>query len=298
MKHRLLLGAHISIAGGLDKSIERAMSINCTTEQVFVKSNRQWTSKPLDNIEIKKFKEAAHHSTINPIVAHAGYLINLGSPDAAVVAKSISSLQDELSRCEQLAIPYLVVHPGSIGNTDKKEALLAIATHLSHILHAIPGSTKLLLEIMAGQGNSIGKTLEELAQIIGAITLKKRIGICFDTCHAWAAGYDFHTPTKYASLWKLFDEIIGLKHLQVIHLNDSKNIVGSQVDRHEDIGKGTLGLEPFRLIMNDEQFFDIPKIIETPKTSLDDDLANLKTLVKLISPATRQQLIIPQGLLD
>jgi deoxyribonuclease IV len=295
MKHRLLLGAHISIAGGLEKSIERGESIFCTTMQIFVKSNRQWVSKPLTEEEIKNFQHATHNSSVNPIVAHAGYLINLGSPDSSVVHKSLQSLKEELERCELLGVPYLVFHPGSIGNAEKKASLLTIATRINEVFDAVPGKTKLLLETMAGQGNCIGQSFEDLAFIMNTISTKKRVGICFDTCHVWAAGFDFSTPKKYTALWHQFDDIIGLNHLFAMHINDSKNDCGSQVDRHEDIGKGKLGIEAFRLIMNDEQLFTIPKILETPKKSLEDDLRNLKTLVDLITPATQRKLNIPQG---
>lgn len=294
MKQRLLLGAHISIAGGLDQAIVRGKSIGCTTIQIFVKSNRQWAARPLSQEEITQFKQTATQANIHPIVAHAAYLINLGSPDEIVVQKSIDSFTTELMRCQYLGIPYLVVHPGSSLGTNGQTCITTIANNLNQILATTNSSTMVLLETTAGQGANIGYTFEQLAAIYHKIINKEQVGICFDTCHAWAAGYDFSTPARYAKLWHHFDDAIGIEHLKVMHLNDSKNLCGSRIDRHEDIGKGKLGLEPFRLIMNDERLFAIPKIIETPKNTLADDTRNMRTLINLLTPETQKRLIIPQ----
>ena len=296
MKHRLLLGAHMSIAGNIDQSFDRAESIGCTTMQIFVKSNRQWFTAPLADEKIRKFRHKAKSSPVNPIVAHAAYLINLGSPHNDIAEKSLKSFTEELQRAELLSIPYLVVHPGASLGGDEKIALLKTSIAINQAIIKVPGSTIILLETMAGQGSTLGTTFEQLAAIIEDIHDQKRIGVCFDTCHTWAAGYDASTSTKYEKMWREFDSIIGLQKLHALHLNDSKNECNSRVDRHEDIGKGKIGLESFKLLMNDERFFDIPKILETPKESMADDARNMKTLVNLLSPATRKKLEIAEKL--
>lgn len=297
MKHRLLLGAHMSIADSIDQSFDRAQSIGCTTMQIFVKSNRQWFTAPLADEKIIAFRQKAKSSSVNPIVAHTAYLINLGSPHDDVAEKSLKSFTEELQRAEVLGIPYLVVHPGAALDGDEKTALKKTSAGINEALKKVHGSTIILLETMAGQGSTLGATFEQIAAIIDDIHDKKRIGVCFDTCHTWAAGYDASTHQKYEKMWNLFDTTIGLKKLYCLHLNDSKNECGTHVDRHEDIGKGKIGLELFKLLMNDERFFDIPKILETPKCDPADDKRNIKTLVSLISPKSHQQLIIEKELL-
>ena len=276
------LGAHVSAAGGLYKAIDIGEELGCTTIQIFTANNRQWAFNDLTENEIAPFIEQQKESQITIVISHASYLINLGSPTKMVAARSKKALKAELMRCEQLSIPYLVLHPGSRLESDEETCIKAIATSLQAILEEVPGQCMILLEIMAGQGSSIGSTLEQLAAIQALIHLKKRIGICFDTCHAFAAGYDFTTPESYKDFWNTFDRIIGLEHLKAIHLNDSQKAKGSHVDRHADIGKGAIGIEAFRLIMNDKRFANIPKIIETPLTSLDDHVRNLQVLRKLI----------------
>lgn len=282
-QHRLLLGAHMSIAKGFAKAIEDGASIDCTTIQIFTKSNQQWHAKPLSSQEIEEFKEASKKYNITPTIAHAAYLINLGSPDAATAKKSIAAVTIELNRCEQLGIAYLVLHPGSHLATNEEECLLRIAHNLDLALADAPGQTIVALEIMAGQGSSVCYSFEHLATIINNSSYKDRIGICFDTAHAFAAGYDFRTEKSYANLWEQFDAVIGLNNLKVVHINDSKKDLGSYVDRHENIGKGTIGLEAFRLLFNDIRFFDVPKILETPKKTLEEDALNMETLKSLIS---------------
>jgi len=290
-KQRLVLGAHMSISGGLEQSVLRGESIGCTTIQIFTKSNRQWKARPLKSEEIELFKKTAQESSINPIVAHTSYLINIGAADKEIQKKSKDSLQQELVRCEQLEIPYLVLHPGSYTNGTETTCLETIAHTLNDIFADTPGKTMILLENMPGQGSTVGRSFEQLATIYEQSTYQKRLGICFDTCHAFAAGYDFRTEEGYKSLWETFDTILGLNLLKCIHLNDSKKNLGSRVDRHEHIGKGNIDLEAFKFLMNDQRFFDTAKIIETPKNDLTDDKKNLETLIKLLSEENRKKLL-------
>jgi len=277
-----LLGAHVSAAGGLYKAIDIGEELGCTTIQIFTTNNRQWSFDELAESEIAPFIERQKESHISIVISHASYLINLGSPTKLVAARSKKALKAELMRCEQLFIPYLVLHPGSRLESSEETCIKAIAASIQESLEEVPGKCMILLEIMAGQGSSIGSTLEQLAAIKELIASKNRIGICFDTCHAFAAGYDFTTPETYKEFWNTFDHIIGLEHLKAMHLNDSQKAKDSHVDRHADIGKGAIGLEAFRLIMNDKRFINIPKIIETPLTTLNDHVRNLQVLRKLI----------------
>jgi len=289
-KARLLLGAHMSIAGGVERSIEQGASIGCTTIQIFTKSNRQWHAKPLTHEEATLFRTLAKNSNIDPIVAHATYLINVGAPDKDIEKKSINAVIDELERCSLLGIPYLVLHPGSHVNTNEDECLKRIAHNLDIILESAPGNTKILLETMAGQGSTVCYTFEHIATIRNLSHHKHRIGVCFDTCHAFSAGYDFTTPHGYKAMWEQFDNIIGLDHLHVIHINDSMKELDSRVDRHADIGKGKIGLEAFSMLFNDPRFFNIPKILETPKTTLEDYARNMGILKELLNEQTRKTL--------
>ncbi len=289
-KHRLLLGAHMSIAGGLEKSIERGESIGCTTIQIFTKSNRQWHANPLSQSAIDLFKQTAAASTIDPIVVHATYLINIGAADKKVEAASVQALAKELATCQLLDIPYLVLHPGSFVNGTPQEGIARIINNLDTVLEIVPGKSMIILEIMAGQGSVMGTSFEQLATILAGAAHKKRLGICFDTCHAFAAGYDFRSEAGYTKMWHEFDTILGLDALKVIHVNDSKKGLGSRVDRHEHIGKGEIGLEAFSLLFNDPRFFDIPKILETPKETeepLIEDQKNMETIRGLLTDKTR-----------
>jgi deoxyribonuclease IV len=283
-RHSLLLGAHMSIAGELYLAIERGESIGCTAIQIFTKSNRQWHAKAISEEEINAFKTAWKNSSIQSVIAHAAYLVNIGSADKEIEKKSIHSLEIELNRCSSLGIPYLVLHPGSYGNSDEDSCLERISTNISTLLTA--SDCTILLEIMAGQGSSVGHTFEQIAQIIKYSEHKNRIGVCFDTCHAFAAGYDFRTEKTYNSMWEHFDKVIGINKLKAIHINDSQKDIGSRVDRHADIGKGKIGLKAFELLFNDPIFFDIPKVLETPKNHLSDYKKNMETLINLLSEKT------------
>lgn len=285
--HKLLLGAHMSISGGLEKAIERGESIGCTAIQIFTKSNRQWHAKKLTQDQIDLFIKTARSSSITAIVAHASYLINVGSPSIQVSNKSTTALALELERCELLKIPTLVLHPGSSLGGDETECLERIAENLDRAFEAMQGETKIALETMAGQGSGTCHTFEHIAYIYKQSSHKKRLGVCFDTCHAFSSGYDISTREGYEQTWKQFDDAIGIDKLLAIHVNDSKKPLNARVDRHEHIGKGKIGLEAFRLLFNDKRFYDIPKILETPKDAdLAEDRHNMDTLESLLSSAT------------
>ena len=220
-------------------------------------------------------------------MVHASYLINLAAPEKETLHKSIQAVAEELERCDLLNIPYLVLHPGSRLKSDEESALNQISSSLDLIFDENKGTSMVLLEIMAGQGSAVCYSFEQLAHIIKSARHKQRIGICFDTCHAFAAGYDFTSIAEYEKMWHLFDQTIGLHNLKAIHLNDSKKELGSRVDRHEEIGAGKIGSKAFELLINDERFFDIPKILETPNDSLEDYAKNMILLKSLISAKNR-----------
>lgn len=280
---KLLLGAHMSIAGGFEKAIERGASIGCTAIQIFTKSGRQWSAKPISTDEAIAFQQAKKLFNLDHIIAHASYLINLASPDDQFTKKSIDALIIELERCDQLFIKHLVLHPGSSLDSNQNESLIRIAHNIDKALDAVPGETTILIEIMAGQGSSVGHSFDQLATILDLIKSKERVGVCFDTAHAFAAGYQFNTAESYESMWEQFDKTIGIDRLKAIHINDSKKECGSRVDRHDHIGKGKIGIEAFRLLFNDSRFFNVPKILETPKATLHDDEVNMQLLKELIS---------------
>lgn len=279
---KFLLGAHMPTTGGFYHAAKFGQDAGCSAIQIFTKSNRQWQAKKIDADAIYKFKEAIVQHNINYIVAHACYLINLASPDQEIQNKSISALEIELARCQELGIDNLVLHPGSKLNQPQEKALNQVSHNINIALSNSPGQTKILLETMAGQGSTVGNTFEELAQIIAGIKQQSRIGVCVDTCHIFAAGYDFNTPEKYNDLWHNFNNIIGMEKLGLIHLNDSKKELGSRIDRHAEIGGGQIAPTAFKLIMNDPKLLTIPKILETPKEDLATDVKNIRKLVGLI----------------
>ncbi len=291
-KKRLLIGAHMSISGGLNNAFERGKVVGCTTMQIFTKNNRQWKAKPLIKDDIMLFEQTKKEHEITPLVAHATYLINIGSPNKEVEKKSIECLALELKRCNKLGIKYLVLHPGSHNKTDEQSCLDRINKNLNAIFKKDDGNTIVLLETMSGQGSSVCYTFEHIAYLLKNSKHKNRLGVCFDTCHVFAAGYDIRTKSTYEKTIQTFDEIIGLKHLKIFHINDSKKELGSRVDRHEDIGKGKIGKKAFKLLFNDEQFFDTPKILETPKEKIEDDIRNITVIKSLLSEKTKKILDI------
>ena len=290
--HKLLLGAHMSVAGGFEKAIERGESIECTAIQVFTKSNRQWAAKPISLSEGELFCATVRNSSIKAqnILSHASYLINIGSPESTTRQKSIYALVEELVRCEILGIHYLVLHPGSHTGSGQTACLQHITESLNAAFELFKGKTMVLLENMAGQGSVMCSDFEQLAHIRENINQKSRLGFCFDTCHAFAAGYDFRTEKSYESMWKEYDSTVGLSNLKAIHINDSKTDLGSHVDRHDEIGKGKIGLHAFEYLFNDSRFYDIPKILETPNDDLADYAKNMETIKSLISDETKKKL--------
>lgn len=260
----ILIGAHVSSAKSLHLAFARGESIGCTTMQIFTKSSRTWDAKPLTAIEIEQFIKRAQESPITNVVVHAGYLINLCSSNPENEQKSIASLIQEIERCAHLNIKYLVLHPGSHLGAGEKEGTEKIAHNLNHVLKNTDESVSIVLETTAGQGTNLGYTFEQLRDIRNLINDKKRIGICLDTCHIFCAGYDISTPESYKKTINLFDEIIGLSHLKVIHINGTKDARGSRTDRHSPIQEGKIPLTTFELFMNDHRLIHIPKILETP----------------------------------
>lgn len=274
----------MSIAGGLDKALERGEKIDCRTIQIFTKSRNQWKAKEITDQDLRRFHSFYGKFNIFPVVAHDSYLINLASPDPVLHRKSIESFFNEMERCEKLRIPYLVFHPGAHVGSGEKAGLKKIAQSINVLLKRGKGfKVSLLFETTAGQGTALGYKFEHIADIIKMVRQKKSIGVCVDTCHIFAAGYDITTQKGYNKTFENFNKLIGFDKLKVFHINDSKKELGSRVDRHEHIGKGYLGLKPFRFLVNDKRFVDIPKILETPKgPDLKEDVENLKVLKRLI----------------
>ena len=282
----LLLGAHQSIAGGVEKALARGQEVGCDTIQIFVKSPNRWVSKPLAEENVAAFKEAVVETGIWPVFAHALYLINLATPDDALWRKSLGALADDLERCEQLGLPGLVIHPGSHMGSGEEAGIARIAAALDEVHARLPGyQAQVWLETTAGQGGHLGYTFAQLRAMIDGVNEPERLGICFDTAHAFAAGYELRTQEGYEATWAEFGGTLGLDRLRAIHLNDSKRELGSRVDRHEHIGKGLLGLEPFRFLLNDPRLYGIPMTLETEKgPDLVEDKENLAVLRSLVSP--------------
>jgi len=279
----MLLGAHMSIAGGVDKAIERGKSIGCTAIQIFVKNNNQWFNKPLDKEESERFLKLRKESGIF-VFAHTGYLINLASPAPDNYEKSMRSMLEEFEKCEALQIPFIIMHPGSHGGAGEEEGIKNSAAAINLLFKTTRGyNVKLVLETTAGQGSALGFKFIHFREWLELSDDPKRLGVCVDTCHVFAAGYDIKSEEGYEKTWQEFDKMIGLDKLTAFHLNDSKRELGTRVDRHEHIGKGALGEEAFRRLLNDERFKDLPMVIETPKDpAMKFDRMNLKTLRRII----------------
>ena len=279
----MYLGAHMSIAGGLHMSVQLGDSIGCTAIQLFTKSSNRWISKELTQEDILLFKDGWAESGVEKIAAHTGYLINLANPTENW-QKSMDSMDSEIRRAQQLGIRYLVLHPGSHLGQGEKDGIRRIADSLNTLVGRYPEyEVKILLETAAGQGTNLGYRFEHIAEILEKLDLRDRYGVCFDTCHVFSAGYDLRSQEAYNQTFDSFDKVIGLENLDLIHLNDSKTELGSRRDRHESIGEGELGIEPFRLIMNDQRLKNIPMVLETPKDDgLESDRKNLDILRNLI----------------
>src|SRR5512133_317107 len=274
----MLLGAHEGIAGGVSTAFGRAEADGCECVQIFTRNARGWAAKPLEPEEIARFR-AEGKRTGFPVAAHASYLVNAAAADPEIRRKSWSALAEELVRCEALGVPRLIFHPGS--NPDEADGIRIAGDGMAHALEQAPGKVKLLIETTAGQGASLGWRFEQLAALRAAVPapLRRRVAFCFDTCHVFAAGYDLSTPAAYAKTMAELDGTAGLAHVEAFHLNDAKRPLGSRVDRHEHIGQGALGLEPFRHLLNDARFADRPGFLETEER-YPENLAALRALVR------------------
>jgi deoxyribonuclease IV len=281
---KILLGAHMSIGGGVHRAIERSCSISARAMQIFVKNNMQWFAKPLDRAEIKAFVEHTQRCEIDAVFAHANYLINLAATNPQFHANSLRALAEELTRADQLELPFLVMHPGAHMGAGEQAGLDKIVGSIDAVHTVLPKiKTKIALETTAGQGSCLGDKFEQIAYVIDNVREPERLCVCLDTAHVHAAGYDLATESSTRKMFREFDRTIGLSRLAALHLNDSKTARGSRVDRHEHIGKGQIGLNAFRVIMREPKFRKIPKVLETPKgKELLEDVENMKTLRELI----------------
>jgi deoxyribonuclease-4 len=279
-----LLGTHVSVSGGVHTAFGRASSIGCTTMQVFVKNANRWAGKPLGEEDVQSYKSASAGARVAPVLAHAAYLINLCAVQPETLVKSRQGFEDELRRCEALGILGLVVHPGAHLGAGEEEGIRHIAESLNTIHDRTPGFRTLsILEVTAGQGTAIGYRFDHLRGIVDLLDVPERAAVCLDTCHAFAAGYDLRTASGWETMLHEFDTTIGLSRLAVIHVNDSMKELGSRKDRHEHIGKGHIGIEGFRFLMNDPRLYAVPKILETDKSEdMHEDVENMHLLRSLI----------------
>jgi deoxyribonuclease-4 len=274
----------MSIAGGMHRAIDRGLQAGCRTLQVFLKNSSQWQARALSHEDRRLYQEAQRQSGIEPVLAHSSYLINLASPDAALHRKSVAAFIEEMERANFLGIPGVILHPGAHRGAGEEIGIAAIADGLNQALEHVPPPVAILLENTAGQGSSIGHSFQQLAAILGAVRDAGRIGFCLDTCHLFAAGYDIATEKGYRKTLREFGRLIGHEKIRAFHLNDCRKPLGSHVDRHIHIGRGCIGMTPFRCLVNDRRFAGVPKIIETPKgENLEFDLMNLATLRGLAS---------------
>jgi deoxyribonuclease-4 len=287
------LGAHLSIAGGLPRAVDRAVATRCEALQIFTKSAGQWRARVLPQDEIVLFRRRVSETGIHPVLAHNSYLINIAAADPALRERSLESLAEEYDRAEELGLDGLVMHPGSYTTGTEAGGLRLVARGLRWLLRARPRHTvRLLLEGTAGQGTNLGHRFEHLAAILEMLDGTPRVGVCLDTCHLLTAGYDICSEEGYASTFAAFDAVVGVSRIAAFHLNDSKKPCASRVDRHEHIGKGCLGLPPFERLLNDPRFARLPMLLETPKLETAEsrrrsdadpwDMRNLRTLRRLI----------------
>ncbi|MBD3257656.1 deoxyribonuclease IV [candidate division GN15 bacterium] len=280
----MLFGAHESIAGGFDKAIERGKKATCDTIQMFNKSNNQWRAATIRADIVDRYFQLQEELGVSVATSHTSYLINIASPDKKLAVKSRKSLTEEMERCNLLKIPNLVMHPGAHVGSGEEAGLQRVAENINEMLDDIPGNQcRLLLEATAGMGSTLGYKFEHLAWLIDKIEDKEHIGVCLDTCHIFTAGYNIADPKEYKKVIKEFNDTVGLEWLKIIHMNDSKMPLGSKRDRHEHIGKGEIGLQGFRNIVNDRRLKKVPMILETPKgDDLTEDIENLKVLRRLV----------------
>jgi deoxyribonuclease-4 len=292
-------GTHASASGGVDKALQRAVDVSATSCQIFAKNERQWNAKPLDPDVVERFHAERERTGIRNVVVHDSYLINLASPKEDIHQKSMAAFQDELERCHILDIPYLVTHPGAHTGSGVEEGIRVFADSLNRIHDAIPEITAITcLETTAGQGTTLGRSFEELAAIIDQVEAKERVGVCLDTCHIFAAGYDIRTVEGARKVLDEFDWIVGLHRLRVLHLNDSKMPLASNKDRHERIALGEIGIEGFRGIVSDPRLAGLPAILETEKDADGDydreALAVLRSLVTEVPDVDQPKVVVPR----
>lgn len=274
------LGAHVSVAGGLHTAFTRGQELGCDSLQIFVKSPNTWRAKPLTDKQVSLYREAHQANGAPPVVAHAAYLINLCATNPETLQKSRAGLADELLRCTQLSVQGLVVHPGAHLGEGEACGLDSIVASIDAVFAEHPEiTTKLLLENTAGQGTTLGTNFTQFERIIACVAEPERLGVCLDTCHAFAAGYDLRTPDGYARMFDEFTQTLGLERLLCLHLNDSKHPLGSRKDRHENIGQGEIGLEFFGRLLQDERLASVPMLLETP---VGDDEAGHKRDLELL----------------
>ncbi|MDO4368612.1 MAG: deoxyribonuclease IV [Bacteroidales bacterium] len=277
------IGAHVSASGGVYKAVANAVAIGANAFALFTKNQMRWTDTPLAEKDIEKFKEECNKHGFSPyqILPHDSYLINLGSPKADGLQKSREAFLDEMNRCEQLGLVYLNFHPGStLKEVSVDECLKTIAESINIALDKTNGVTA-VIENTAGQGSNLGYEFEHLAAIIDKVEDKSRVGVCIDTAHSFAAGYDISTEDGFKDVFERFNEVVGFNYLKGMHINDSKKGLGSHVDRHESIGKGVLGITPFRMIMQDDRFNGIPLVLETPDTAIwAEEIAMLRSFTE------------------
>jgi len=282
MADELLVGAHMSIAGGIYKAFDRGQRAGCRALQVFLKNNTRWECKALVEEDRLRYREAQARTGIGNVVAHSSYLINLASPDPELRRKSLDAFVEEMERARYLGIAFVIIHPGSHRGAGEGRAIARVSAALNRALARAAPPVGILLENTAGQGSSLGHRFEQLAGVIDRVRDDRRLGVCIDTCHAFAAGYDLRTAEGYERTMDRIDHLIGLDRVRAFHVNDCRKDLGSRVDRHAHIGRGFLGLEPFRLLINDPRFGRVPKILETPKgEDLAEDRMNLATLRSL-----------------
>lgn len=281
-----ILGAHESMAGGYYKAVEIAQRTGCDCVQLFTKNNNQWRAKEITEEDVQRFQASLVELSITHPLSHSSYLINLAAPDAELWKKSIDAMVVELQRAGMLGIPYVVMHPGSFTTSSEAKGLKRIASAINTIhRQTTDADATILLENTAGQGSNLGWQFEHLAHIMDGVKAPDRLGVCFDTCHAHAAGYPMGTEKDYKATMRQLNQTVGVKQVKAFHLNDSKRELGSRVDRHERIGRGDLGLEPFRYLLNDRRFRKVPMYLETPKGEEDGedlDVINLRTLRALV----------------
>ncbi len=283
MKTDILLGAHVSIAGSIDQSVDRAQELDCTTFQIFTRSPHRWNYEQLNPEAVSTFRKKLSKSGIKVAVVHMPYLPNLASPDTKVHSESARSLAEELKRADTLGLPYVVTHLGSHMGRGIELGQKKVAEALVQAMNDGSSGSMILLENMAGQKNSVGASFSDIGKIIDLAGGDHRIGVCLDTCHAYAAGIDIATPGGMDSALSDFDSKVGLKRLKVIHLNDSKGGLGSGLDRHENIGRGHIGLSGFRAILSRKEIRHLPMILETPVGDYTDFKKDMQTVLKILS---------------